>query len=552
MVMASIKEEMKPKQFQFKVTTMFGEQRLYEASSVEHLRVQVACHAGVFTPCVSLLVPTKSASVTAVLRDNDNLVELFSEPLLLPYVLLLSMSPRSIRDLAASTWFQVIESHLRFGDENALERLKIVKRDEWLKFECRLYDEVALMTHWCTTRDELAMFATRVRLLASLGISLDACGEGCWHTRDPLIHVAAKWGNSATLTRLLAVGADPDAVTKTSPKYTALYWASNNRHANVCAILLDQAANLMCVDKREATALHYAAKGHETNVTSFFNTDAHMDIEAMDIDGNTPLHGPHIHSPTVPHLLQVGADKHEVLLFQVTTEHGDKHLYQCGSIKDLRYRIARVEGVFAPCVILLPPLACGHCPLKDDDDLAQAYKGASDAYPYSLFLTLKQRKMQNLGARHVLQVLDAHLRHGDTYALLRARDFYEECWDLDRFEHMMYSELIRLTRVSTTLAERNAYEAAVMTLLGLGINLDGTNFNDGGLRKRDPLLHYAAKRGNTMTVRTLLHLGANPNAVSSSSYTSKKSPPCTALDIASEMHHEEAIAILMHAGGKRT
>ena len=92
--------------------------------------------------------------------------------------------------------------------------------------------------------------------------------------------------DSGEVERLLNLGLDPNLVD--SDGRTPLIQASIDGNKEIIAILLQKGARADVRDKRQSSALHYAAQGqHVPSVELLLSAGAEIDVQ--DENGNTPL-----------------------------------------------------------------------------------------------------------------------------------------------------------------------------------------------------------------------------------------------------------------------
>lgn len=105
---------------------------------------------------------------------------------------------------------------------------------------------------------------------------------------DPLIVRAASDGRGSMVEKLLASGADKNAVHPVT-KRTALIEASEKGHANIVELLLDHACSISHIDSGGMSALHHAAqKGYLLVAKALLDRGAAVDIQGL--NGLTPLY----------------------------------------------------------------------------------------------------------------------------------------------------------------------------------------------------------------------------------------------------------------------
>ena len=98
-----------------------------------------------------------------------------------------------------------------------------------------------------------------------------------------------RFGQEGIVEKLLNHGADIEAITTLSSRYTALHVASYNGHEVIARLLLAKGADSGATNHRGQTALHLASiAGHITVIRILL--EGGLDIEAKEFRGQTALH----------------------------------------------------------------------------------------------------------------------------------------------------------------------------------------------------------------------------------------------------------------------
>lgn len=109
--------------------------------------------------------------------------------------------------------------------------------------------------------------------------------QNSYETAHPTLHQAASEGETIPVARLLADGAEIDAVDVRG--YTALHWAVLGGSKPVAQLLLDHGANVDAQDHQGNTPLHYAAQGHLALASLLLERGAKQNMSNN--NGDTPL-----------------------------------------------------------------------------------------------------------------------------------------------------------------------------------------------------------------------------------------------------------------------
>lgn len=120
-----------------------------------------------------------------------------------------------------------------------------------------------------------------------LAASSDAVNQHAYDGWTPL-HLAAFFGHASLAERLLAAGANPNAVSQNSLQNTPLHAATAGKHSEVALLLMARGADVHAVDSARLTPLHIAAEnGLEDVVRALVAAGA--DAHAVDAEDKTPL-----------------------------------------------------------------------------------------------------------------------------------------------------------------------------------------------------------------------------------------------------------------------
>ncbi len=126
--------------------------------------------------------------------------------------------------------------------------------------------------------------ATIERLLQPPAAGLNAYSYDGW---TPL-HLAAFFGQRAAVERLMAAGADINAVSRNALRNTPLHAAVAGGHVEVSLLLINAAADVNVADAGGHTAFHIAAEaGYVPVARALFERGA--DAHAVDAEDRTPL-----------------------------------------------------------------------------------------------------------------------------------------------------------------------------------------------------------------------------------------------------------------------
>jgi uncharacterized protein len=125
---------------------------------------------------------------------------------------------------------------------------------------------------------------TLERLLQSPAAGLNAYSYDGW---TPL-HLAAFFGQRAAVERLMAAGADLNAVSRNALRNTPLHAAVAGGHVEVSLLLINAAADVNVADAGGHTPFHIAAEaGYVPVAKALFERGA--DAHAVDAEDRTPL-----------------------------------------------------------------------------------------------------------------------------------------------------------------------------------------------------------------------------------------------------------------------
>jgi ankyrin repeat protein len=102
------------------------------------------------------------------------------------------------------------------------------------------------------------------------------------------LHLAAFFGQRAAVERLLAAGADLNAVSRNALQNTPLHAAVAGGHVEVSLLLINAAADVNVADAGRHTPFHIAAEaGYVPVAKALFERGA--DAHAVDVEDRTPL-----------------------------------------------------------------------------------------------------------------------------------------------------------------------------------------------------------------------------------------------------------------------
>ena len=102
------------------------------------------------------------------------------------------------------------------------------------------------------------------------------------------LHLAAFFGQRAAVERLMAAGADINAVSRNALRNTPLHAAVAGGHVEVSLVLINAAADVNVADAGGHTAFHIAAEaGYVPVARALFERGA--DAHAVDAEDRTPL-----------------------------------------------------------------------------------------------------------------------------------------------------------------------------------------------------------------------------------------------------------------------
>ena len=105
------------------------------------------------------------------------------------------------------------------------------------------------------------------------------------HLNEHLIDAACK-GNTVTIRKLIAAGADPNY--RNEQVNTPLMWAVTHRHLDAALVLLESGADVNGQDDLGGTALIVAASNGDLPMLEML-LRAGADVRVADHDGNTAL-----------------------------------------------------------------------------------------------------------------------------------------------------------------------------------------------------------------------------------------------------------------------
>jgi ankyrin repeat domain-containing protein 50 len=122
-----------------------------------------------------------------------------------------------------------------------------------------------------------------VRLLLEHGAEVNAADNGGW----TLLHLAAYHSHTEIVRILVDNGADVEVMIADT-KQTPLHWAAWNEDGLLLDFLLQHGANINAQNKKGESALHYAARYHQSILPQLLIHGADVDMETE--DGQTPLY----------------------------------------------------------------------------------------------------------------------------------------------------------------------------------------------------------------------------------------------------------------------
>ena len=139
----------------------------------------------------------------------------------------------------------------------------------------------------------------------SYGTNVDISDEDGW---TPL-HLACS-ENDGNVGLELLVQHDADVNSLTESKQTPLLLLTDNSGSpKLFQHLLDQGAKPKIPDENDYTCLHYAAGNRNLKLCSILLGCSTIDINAQDLDGDTPLHWMFISPNALPELVQIFLDR---------------------------------------------------------------------------------------------------------------------------------------------------------------------------------------------------------------------------------------------------
>ncbi|KAM9794895.1 histone-lysine N-methyltransferase EHMT1 isoform 3-T3 [Syngnathus typhle] len=102
------------------------------------------------------------------------------------------------------------------------------------------------------------------------------------------LHLAAKSGHYNIVEYLLCTGY-VNINCQDDGGWTAMIWATEYKHVNQVKLLLSKGADISIRDKEENICLHWAAFSGSVEIATLL-LDAHCDLQAVNIHGDSPLH----------------------------------------------------------------------------------------------------------------------------------------------------------------------------------------------------------------------------------------------------------------------
>jgi len=277
---ASAADENENGVYQFRVKNMAGDASTFKATTIEELRMRLATQAGVLYPCIVLLEGVNKA----VVEDSHEVAEVFRGSMQ-PYELLSINNEESAKKEVAAwspeQWFEVVEKHERYGDENIVERAMPLKLADQ-EFERK-------MVKWARgviAERYMGLFkndAKRIITAIAFGIDVPAIAdlEG-----DTFLHLATRHGLGDLLRALLGAAGNVDVAGHR--RKTPLHIAANKGRRNMAKLLIEAGADVDKTDEYGRTAISWAACGHDDVVALLIDSGA--DVGIADMSGVTPLH----------------------------------------------------------------------------------------------------------------------------------------------------------------------------------------------------------------------------------------------------------------------
>jgi len=303
---ASAADENENEVYQFRVKNMAGDASTFEATTIEELRMRLAIQAGVLYPCIVLLKGVDKA----VVEDAHEVGEVFRGSMQ-PYELLSINNEESVKKEVTAwspvKWFEVVEAHERYGNENIVERampLKLADQEFGRK-----------MGEWARgvmapPRRKLLFHnrAKRVKTAIAFGIDALAIADETGYT---FLHLATHFGLDYLLRALLGAGGNPDVADQSG--HTPLHIAARDRLRDMAELLIEAGADVDKTNEYGRTPMFEAASGGNDDVVALL-IDAGADVDRADMSGFTPLHmaSRHGYIETIQLLMQNGANPNAV------------------------------------------------------------------------------------------------------------------------------------------------------------------------------------------------------------------------------------------------
>jgi len=291
--------------YQFRVNNMTGDAFTFEATTFKELRVRLAIQAGVLCSCIVLLKGVDKA----VVEDFYEIGEVFHGSMQ-PYELFSINNEESVKKEVAAwrpaQWFEVVEAHKRYGDENIVERAKPLKQADQ-EFERKMSEwarEIIIGNH------EFFKYREKdVKTAIAFGIDVVAITDEKGYT---FLHLAARHGLDDLLRVLLGAGGNVDVAVEWGT--TPLHVAAQFGHRHTAELLIDAGADVNKADHAIGfTAIFQAASHGHDDVVAFL-IDAGADVNRVDMYGRTPLHeaSRHGHIKVISLLMRHGANLNSV------------------------------------------------------------------------------------------------------------------------------------------------------------------------------------------------------------------------------------------------
>lgn len=133
--------------------------------------------------------------------------------------------------------------------------------------------------HWACDKGHLDI----VHLLLQSGADKDAKT----HQNMTPLHCACSAGHFDVIRALLQYGADKDA--KNRDGWAPIHYAADEGHLNIVQLLVDNGADKNAKDKNNNNALLYAQRLGFSDIASYLNADAKVEVPVYRVCGKYPL-----------------------------------------------------------------------------------------------------------------------------------------------------------------------------------------------------------------------------------------------------------------------